>query len=74
MTKMIDIHTSEMSLSELVSLALAGTEVILTEGEEPRARLLAVPVKRTAGLHEGAIRISEDFTAPLPETFWTNGE
>jgi len=74
MAKMIDIKTSDMSLSDLVSLALAGTDVIFTEGEEPLARLLPMRSKRTAGLHEGAMRMSEDFLAPLPDTFWTNGE
>ena len=74
MATLIDVNTSDMSLSELVSLVLAGAEVILTEGQEPLARLLPVQSKRRAGLHEGAMRIADDFTAPLPDTFWTTGE
>lgn len=31
----------------------------------------AQPVQRKAGLHMGAIRISDDFDEPLPDEFWT---
>jgi hypothetical protein len=38
-----------------------------------------VPVKpqkqaRTAGMHHGAMRMSEDFNDPLPDDFWSGGE
>ena len=29
---------------------------------------------RTAGLHTGAMRMSADFNAPLPDEFWSGGE
>ena len=73
MTKTIDVTTAHTPLSELVSLALSGAEIILAEGETPLVRLVPVaPVKpsRIAGLHEGAIWTSEDFDAPLPDEFW----
>jgi antitoxin (DNA-binding transcriptional repressor) of toxin-antitoxin stability system len=55
-------------------MATRGTEVIVTEGNVPRAKLIPLPLPvqaRVAGLHPGAIRTSEDFDAPLPEEFWT---
>ena len=72
-TTTIDIQELTARLEEVISLAEAGTEVIVTEGEIPRARLLPLSPapSRTAGLHPGAIRIADDFDAPLPEEFWT---
>jgi antitoxin (DNA-binding transcriptional repressor) of toxin-antitoxin stability system len=70
MTKTIDVATTHTPLSELVSLALTGAEVILAEGGTPLVRLVPVaPIssQRIAGLHEGVIWTSEDFDAPLPE-------
>lgn len=74
-TKTIDIR--EAQLPELLSLALAGNEVILTEDDKPVARLIPVssPGKtRVAGLNRGAAWISEDFDEPLPDEFWTGAE
>ena len=53
-----------------LSLVADGTEVVLTEDNTPIARLVPIS-KRVAGLHTGAIWISEDFDAPLPDEFWT---
>jgi len=50
-------------------LALSGTEVILSE-EQSRwpSRTITSPKKRvSAGLHRGAMQVSEDFDAPLPD-------
>ena len=74
MTRTFDVSTAQPLLSELVTLALTGAEVILAEGETPLVRLVPItPVQtsRIAGLHEGAIWTSDDFDAPLPEEFWT---
>ena len=52
----------------------AGTEIILTEGSTPLARIVSMAratTPRVAGLHPGAIWTSEDFDEPLPEEFWT---
>ena len=53
-------------LPDLIVLAVAGDEVIITEDGNPVARLVAVPVfpprkKRVPGLNRGAIWTSEDF-------------
>ena len=75
--KTIDIHDTKTPLSELVSSALKGDEVIIAEGNKPVARLVPVSESRSAripGLNRGQIWVSEDFDAPLPESFWTGSE
>jgi len=77
MTKTIDIAKPDAALSDLVSMALSGTEVILAEGDKPLVRLVPVETmtgSRTAGLNRGAMIASDDFDAPLPDAFWTGGE
>jgi antitoxin (DNA-binding transcriptional repressor) of toxin-antitoxin stability system len=69
---LVDVQELPSRLSELLSLAATGAEVIVTEGQIPRARLVPLPTGqgRVAGLHAGAIQAEDDFDAPLPETFW----
>jgi antitoxin (DNA-binding transcriptional repressor) of toxin-antitoxin stability system len=77
MIKTIDVNKSGAPLSELVSLALSGTEVILAEGDRPLVRLVPVETTarpRMAGLNRGAMVASEDFDAALPESFWMGGK
>lgn len=71
-TKSVDVHEAQRNLPALVALAMSGSEVILTEGSKPVARLvpLAHKPRRVAGLHAGAASMAEDFDAPLPEEFW----
>lgn len=76
-TKTVEVHEAQMHLKELLSLAVTGTEIILTEDSTPVARLvpIASPIApRVAGLHPGAIWISSDFNEPLPVEFWTGDE
>ena len=73
-TKTVDVHEAQTHLIELLALVTAGTEIILTEGRTPLARIVPMPeatLPRVAGLHPGAIWTSEDFDEPLPEEFWT---
>jgi antitoxin (DNA-binding transcriptional repressor) of toxin-antitoxin stability system len=73
-TKTIDLHEDKPQLNELLPLVTAGTEIILTEGDTPVARLVpfsAVPGSRVPGLHAGTAWLSPDFNAPLPDEFWT---
>ena len=77
MTTTIDIAESGAALSDLVSLALSGTEVILADGNKPLVRLVPVEtitVSRKAGLNQGAMVASDDFDAELPDTFWTDAK
>jgi len=72
-TKTVEISEAQGQLAELVEQAAAGTEVVLTEGDTPRARLVAVAAgttQRVPGLHSGSMKISDDFDAPLPDEFW----
>jgi antitoxin (DNA-binding transcriptional repressor) of toxin-antitoxin stability system len=73
-TKIVDVQEAQTHLVELLSLVSAGTEIILTAGSTPLARIVpmaSAPTPRVAGLHPGAIWTSEDFDEPLPEDFWT---
>ena len=73
LTRTIDVGKEPPDLRVLLSLVAQGTEVVLTEGDTPIARLVPVG-KRVAGLHAGAIRTSEDFDEPLPDEFWMGRE
>lgn len=73
MTKTIDLAEPHESLSEIVSMALAGTEIILAEGSKPLVRLVPVHQisrQRVAGLNRGAMIASDDFDAPLSDELW----
>jgi antitoxin (DNA-binding transcriptional repressor) of toxin-antitoxin stability system len=73
-SKTIDIHDTQTPLSELVSLALEGNEVIIADDNKPVARLVPISEsnqRRIPGLNRGEIWTSEDFDEPLPESFWT---
>ena len=72
--KTANVHEAQTYLVELLSLVAAGTEIILTEGSTPLARIvpMAEATPRVAGLHPGAIWTSEDFDDPLPDEFWTS--
>lgn len=69
----VDIERPGMPLSELVSKARTGTDVVLAEGDKPVARLIPLPSPsdiRIPGLNRGALTPAEDFDAPLPDSFW----
>ena len=72
----IDILQLPSRLNEAIRLANSGTEVIVTENNVPRARLVPLSVggKRVAGLHAGAIQLADDFDAPLPDDFWLGNQ
>ncbi len=57
---------------EIIALTAAGAEVVLTDKNIPKARLVPLgPPRRVAGLHAGAIETADDFDTPLPDGFWT---
>ncbi len=78
MTQIVEISNSNLTLTELVSLVRAGDEALLTEEGRPLARVVLVasesPKRRVAGLHRGATQMSDDFDAPLPDSFWMGTE
>ena len=57
--------------AEVLALAESGTDVVLTEQQIPRARLVPLGSSpRIAGLHPGAIQTSDDFDEPLADGCW----
>jgi antitoxin (DNA-binding transcriptional repressor) of toxin-antitoxin stability system len=68
----IDINDLPKRFPELLENAASGNEIVVTQGNVPRAKLVVIeqPRHRVAGLHPGTIQTSDDFDAPLPENFW----
>lgn len=68
----VEVNEVPHRWAELVSLAAAGGEVIVTEDSIPRARLVSLTSRpaRVPGLHAGAIHTADDFDGPLPDDFW----
>jgi antitoxin (DNA-binding transcriptional repressor) of toxin-antitoxin stability system len=77
-TETIEVKQTQTYLKELLSLVLKGTEIILTQGNTPIARLVPIGASpatpRVAGLHPSAIWMSDDFDEPLPDEFWLGEE
>ena len=72
-TETIDVGEAQSQLKDLVHRVVTGVHVILSENKKPVAHLLPVGV-RVAGLHAGAMSTNDDFDAPLPDGFWTEGK
>jgi antitoxin (DNA-binding transcriptional repressor) of toxin-antitoxin stability system len=73
-TKSVEIHEAQQYLAELVAQVAMGTEIIILDGQTPRARLVPIishALRRVPGLHAGSITMSPDFDQPLPDEFWT---
>jgi prevent-host-death family protein len=74
MAIMVDISEAQTQLHNLLSSALKGNEVIISENNKPLAKLVPfLPAHKTRipGLNKGKIWASEDFDDPLPDSFWT---
>lgn len=70
----VDLAETQL-LVELVGSAQAEKEILIIEGGKPVARLTAIPdtsepPARVAGLHRGAVWMSEDFDQLLSDEFW----
>jgi antitoxin (DNA-binding transcriptional repressor) of toxin-antitoxin stability system len=68
----VDYRELASRLDELLSSIELGSEVIVTDGEIPRAKLVPLPQggTRVPGLHPGSMIASDDFDAPLGDEFW----
>ena len=73
-TKTVELSEAQDRLADLVAQAATGTEIILTEGNTPRARLVALTGQRVPGLHPGSMEAAADFDAPLPDELWLGNE
>lgn len=67
-----DLIERSNDLSELLAAVREDTEVPIVRGGQLLARVLPAnqSKQRQAGLHRGACEISDDFDAPLPDSFW----
>ncbi len=75
MSTTLSTAEAQGKLSQLLELAQAGHEVIIQDPKNGKTRLVPVaapPVSgpRTFGLHRGEVWMSDDFNAPLPDSFW----
>ena len=72
MSMNVDFRELPARFVELLDLARSGTEVVVTDGQTPQARLipLAATGTRIPGLHAGMVDIAPDFDDPLPDEFW----
>lgn len=73
----IDVQDAQTQLMHLLTLALKGGDVVIAKDNVPLVRLVPIKLQktaRTAGMHNGAMRMSEDFNDPLPDEFWSGGE
>jgi antitoxin (DNA-binding transcriptional repressor) of toxin-antitoxin stability system len=72
MSTTFDVQELAARLGEAMAILSSGGEVLLTEGNIPRARLIPCGKSgpRLPGLHAGAIQTASDFDAPLPDDFW----
>ncbi len=70
--KQYDLSQHSSDLNELLAEITADTEIVITRGGAPIARLLPTSSahERKPGLHPGAFVISDDFDAPFPDSFW----
>ena len=71
----MSVAEAQSRLSQLLELAQAGHEVIIQDPQKRQARLVPItapasPGPRRFGLHAGEVWISDDFNAPLPDSFW----
>jgi len=77
-TQTVNLQDAQTRLTELLTLAQAGNEIIIAEGGRPLARLVSIAEpkrkRRIAGLQRGKIWTSDDFDAPLPDEFWTGSK
>ena len=69
----VSVHEAKAHLSRLLQRVEAGEEVVIARGGRPVARLISVHSKRprVPGRLKGAVEISDDFDAPLPEELWS---
>ncbi len=73
MTKTIEVQDAQAQFPIILSQAISGDEIVITEKGKPVARLIAT-TERIAGLHKGAMETTEDFDEPLPDEFWSDAE
>ena len=70
MASTFNLYDAKTRLSELVERAAAGEEIVIAKNGKPLAKLGPLPTQRPSrspGGWEGAVLITDDFDAPLPD-------
>ena len=65
----VTIHEAKTNLSRLILNAAAGEDVIISRGQKPVARLVAlgeIEGKRKPGALKGTLQVGPEFFDPLP--------
>ena len=67
--KEVNTYEAKTQLSRLLRRVAAGEEIVIANRGVPVARLVPVPKKskRKLGFYGDAIKIADDFDAPLPD-------
>jgi antitoxin (DNA-binding transcriptional repressor) of toxin-antitoxin stability system len=74
-TTSMDVEVAAAKLREILMLLEEDTEILLTDGDKPLARIVRVEEattpsgERIPDMHPGAWT-SDDFNDPLPDEFW----
>jgi len=73
MMTQVSVKEAELRLGSLIRAAREGEDVVITDGDEPVARIVSVPrvaqarLPRRAGSGKGKFIMSPDFDAPLED-------
>ena len=74
LTKSVEVSDKNVELTELLSEALEGKNIILTRDNKPVVRLVPIASSpdqpRIPGLHPGALKMLPDFDKPLSDEYW----
>lgn len=69
MAEVHNMHDAKTHLSQLAERASKGEEIVIARNGHALAKLVPIeekPKRRTLGLWEGKVRVSDDFDDPLP--------
>ncbi len=70
MIETVNVHEAKTHFSRLLARVSKGEEIVIARAGKPVARLVPLvssTTRRTPGSAAGAVRVSDDFDAPLPE-------
>ncbi len=72
----LEIQNLQSSSGKVIEWIKNKEEIVITENKKPIANVIPIHLKnlnkRIPGLHQGSIKISEDFDDPLPSDFWSS--
>ena len=66
----VNIHEAKTNLSQLLSRAALGEDIVIAKAGKPIVRLVPIeepPQERVLGQDEGLFVVPEDFNDPLPD-------